>query len=91
MRYRLRTLLIGLALGPPVMAIGYLCWHPPRHFDSFELLVTALAAALAAMALAGCLVVFWHWRQIHLMADDQRPGRDLSATPLCRESGNEGP
>jgi hypothetical protein len=35
-RYRLRTLMIVLALGPPVLAVCYFCWKPPHNFDSFE-------------------------------------------------------
>ena len=58
MRFRLRTLLIVLAVGPPLLAVGYLCWHVPHNFDIFELRVTALAAILAGVALATCLGVF---------------------------------
>jgi len=58
-RYKLRTLLILLAVGPPLLAVGYLCWHVPHNFDIFELRVTALAAILAGVALAACLAVFW--------------------------------
>ena len=62
MRYRVRTLLIVLALGPPVLAVCYLCWQPPHNFDIFEQRVLGLATILAGVALAVCLAVFWQRR-----------------------------
>lgn len=62
MRYRLGTLMIVLALSPPALAVGYLCWNVPHNFDIFELRVTALAAILAGVALAACFAVFWQKR-----------------------------
>ena len=62
MRYHLRTLLFGMAVGPPLLAVCYLCWHPPDNFDSFEMLVTALAAIVAGVAATVCFAVFWRKR-----------------------------
>ena len=36
MRYRLRTLLILLALGPPLIAVQYRRWHDDRLWNSVQ-------------------------------------------------------
>jgi len=40
MRYRLRTLMIVLALGPLMLAVGYAAWHEPALFWGILLLTT---------------------------------------------------
>jgi hypothetical protein len=35
-RYTLRTLLILLAIGPPIVAVGYQKWERYRHFEELK-------------------------------------------------------
>ena len=56
MRFRLHTLLIGLAFGPPVLAGLWVIMSDPLPVPLTELLVfAAIAAAMTGTAVAGAV------------------------------------
>jgi len=50
MRYRLRTLMIVLALGPPMLALAWYIATAPQMESGFALMFTILGAIIFAIA-----------------------------------------
>lgn len=53
MRYRLRTLLVLLGIGPPIIAFVWFFWWPMLML----ILIASLAVAVIAIWVVGCLAI----------------------------------